>query len=74
MSNGTTCCASEVCCGGAEARKKVIASLMASTGAEERYCEGFLNWMTNEGLIFAPESLRPFVQEIAEMAKRHAAH
>ncbi len=71
MSNGTTCCASEVCCDGAAARQKVVAAIAAHTGAEPTYCEGVLDWMAHEGLIFAPESLRPFVQDIVAMAKKH---
>jgi hypothetical protein len=72
MSNGTTCCALEICCvpGAASTRKKVAASIAEFTGAEADYCAKFLDWMEHEGLVFAPDSFRVVIQELVTMARR----
>lgn len=72
MANGTTCCAAEICCPPAQARKKVVEALAKYTGVDPLYCERVMDWMEHEGLIFAPKSLRPFVQDVVAMAKKHA--
>ncbi len=71
MSNGSQCCAAEVCCDRAAARAKVRAVLMAR-GVEAKYCDEFFKFMDEEDLMFAPESLRPFIHDIAAMARKHA--
>jgi len=71
MSNGTTCCALEICCNAAQRRMKVVESLATFTGAEPEYCAKVLDWMEHEGLVFAPTSLAPVIQDIATMARKH---
>ncbi len=65
------CCAAEICCNAAAARARAIEEIAKFTGAEPEYCEKMLDWMDHEGLIFAPESLRPFVQDIVAAVKKH---
>jgi hypothetical protein len=71
MANGTVCCALEICCNAAARRKKIANKISAATSAEAEYCEKFLDWMEAEGLIFAPASFGPVMQEIAAMARKH---
>ena len=70
MSNGTTCCAAEICCDPPGARLKVKAALVAE-GLDPATVDTVYAWMDKESLMFAHDSLRPHVQAIAEMAKRH---
>ncbi len=72
MSNGTTCCAGEICCDGAAARVAVRKALV-ERGSTEEHCDTLFAFMDHEGLMFADESLRPFVQRVAGMAKKHVA-
>ncbi len=72
MANGSTCCALEICCPPAQRRTKLVASLAAYTGAEIDYCEKFLDWMDQQGLVFAPVSFQHTIDVIAAMAKKHA--
>ena len=59
-----------MCCDPPSARIKVKAVLV-SKGVDPDYCDKFFAFMDEEGLIFAPESLRAFVQDIVTMAKKH---
>lgn len=72
MSNGTTCCAAEICCDASAARARVRSALMAR-GLEPKHCDEVCQFMDHEGLMFAPESLRPFVQDLVAMARKHEA-
>ncbi len=71
MSNGAQCCALEICCPPSERRQKLTAMIVAFTGAEESHCEGFLDWMAHEDLIFAPSSFSQTIADIAAATKKH---
>lgn len=74
MSNGVPpCCPMEICCDRAQRRARVAASIGHSTGAEIAYCEGFLDWMDEHGLVFAPKEFQAVIDAIAAMARRHPA-
>ena len=64
MSNGVPpCCPLEICCDAPAAKAKVAESM------GQEFTDKMYTWMAEHGLIFAPKSLRPFVQEIVLMAR-----
>ena len=71
MSNGSQCCALEICCDAATVRAKLVPVIAAFTGAEAEYCEKFFDWMAHEGLIFAPESFRAVMQDVVAISRKH---
>ncbi len=72
MSNGAgQCCALEICCNGPERRMKTVQSIAAATGADESYCNGFLDWMESTHLVFAPEEFAATIARIAAIAHAH---
>lgn len=73
MSNGPEqCCALEICCDAAAARAKVT-EMLVPQGIYPQHVKILFDWMDEKGLIFAPVSLRPFVQEIVTKVKAHSA-
>lgn len=74
MSNGAECCALEICCpDAATKRTKLTASIVAFTGAEPDHCAGFLDWMENNNLTFAPKEFEPVIQRIVTVTRTHPA-
>jgi hypothetical protein len=72
MSNGQQCCALEICCPNEpERRIKLVQSIAADTGADESYCNGFLDWMESNHLIFAPVEFAATIARIAAIAHAH---
>ena len=69
MSNGTACCAAEICCDPPGARAKITATLVAK-GMDAEYCQVLFDWMDEESLMFADTSLRPFLHTVVKMARR----
>lgn len=73
MSNGPEqCCAIEVCCSAAAARLKVSDALVFK-GMLLRDTQTLHDWMEEKGLMFAPISLRPFIQDIVTKTKAHGS-
>lgn len=56
MSNGSQCCALEICCNFAEMLEKLPAAIALHTGMEEGDCLAFLHRMDAAGLTFAPKA------------------
>lgn len=72
MSNGSQCCALEICCDAAAQRAKLPKAIAAFTGADEEYCAKFLDWMAHEDVVFAPKSFAAVIADIAAVAKKHS--
>lgn len=71
MSNGAECCALLICCPPAQRREKVAASIAKKTGAKPEHCEGFLDWMEDHDLVFAPASFQATIDNIAKLAREN---
>ncbi len=76
MSNGAQCCALEICCDPPALREKLPALVADCVGhgrtiAHEEAVRDVLDWMAHEGLVFAPESFRQVIKDIATAARKH---
>ncbi len=72
MSNGAQCCALEICCPAGEVKRtKLARSIETFTGAEAAHCFGFLDWMDQNGLTFAPKEFQATIDAIVVIARAH---
>lgn len=71
MSNGSQCCALEICCDAALRRSRLTAEIAVFTDAAPEYCAKFIDWMEHEDLVFAPKSFQPVIDDITTIARKH---
>jgi hypothetical protein len=71
VSNGSQCCALEICCPPAERRLKVPMAIAKAIGCTDAEATRFLDWMDHEGLVFAPVSFQPVIDDLARIARTH---
>jgi len=70
MSNGTACCAAEICCDQPGARAAIEKELVAK-GVDPSLCSALWEVMDENNLMFAHNSLRSFIAVTKAMKAAH---
>ncbi len=71
MSNGSQCCALEICCPPSERRAKLADAIAKAIGCTVSEADGFLDWMEHNDLVFAPKSFQPVIDDLVAIARKH---